>query len=147
MLRVPSAAGVVWFKACPLPAFEPRLTASLYERWPDRVVQVLASDEARGWLLLADAGTPCGAFGNSVDALAAALPLYAELQLGEVLHAEEQLAAGVPDLRTAALPAQFDALLESDAPFTAEERERARRFAPRFAELCAATSTPSTVGS
>jgi len=64
-LRVPLADGVAWFKACaPVQAFEPRLTAGLSARWPDRVAEVLGHDEERAWLLLADAGTPIGAFGN-----------------------------------------------------------------------------------
>jgi len=55
--RVPLADGVAWFKACaPVQAFEPRLTAGLYTRWPDRVAEVLGCDEERAWLLLADAG-------------------------------------------------------------------------------------------
>jgi len=57
VLRVPLAGGVAWFKACaPVQAFEPRLTAGLYTRWPDRVAEVLGYDEERAWLLLADAG-------------------------------------------------------------------------------------------
>src|SRR6202158_2133287 len=57
VMRVPVAGGVIWFKACaPVEAFEPRLTAELYARWPDRVTEVLAIDETRHWLLLGDAG-------------------------------------------------------------------------------------------
>ncbi len=56
-MRVPVAGGVTWFKACAeVQAFEPRLTAELYARWPDRVTKVLAVDESRRWLLLGDAG-------------------------------------------------------------------------------------------
>ena len=44
VMRVPVAGDVVWFKACAeVQAFEPRLTAKLYARWPDRVTEVLAS--------------------------------------------------------------------------------------------------------
>ena len=57
VLRVPLADGVAWFKACaPVQAFEPRLTAELFTRWPDRVGEVLGHDEERAWLLLADGG-------------------------------------------------------------------------------------------
>ncbi|HET6642333.1 MAG TPA: hypothetical protein VFG93_03580, partial [Gaiellaceae bacterium] len=59
VLRVPVARGQVWFKACgAVEAFEPRLTASLFERSPDRIAEVLGYDAERGWFLLADAGTP-----------------------------------------------------------------------------------------
>src|SRR6266511_197345 len=38
VLRVPLADSVAWFKACaPVQTFEPRLTADLFSRWPDRV--------------------------------------------------------------------------------------------------------------
>ncbi len=105
VLRVPLADGAAWFKACaPVQAFEPRLTAELCARWPDRVAEVIAHEEARAWLLLADAGTPIGAFGNPPEAWLAALPLYAELQHGEAPHADDHLAHGVPDLRLATLP-------------------------------------------
>src|SRR5438105_3220236 len=89
VLRVPLADGVAWFKECaPVQAFEPRLSAELFARWPDRVAEVLGHDEERAWLLLADAGTPIGAFGNPPEAWLVALPLYAELQRREVAHLE-----------------------------------------------------------
>src|SRR5436305_9765787 len=59
--RVPIASGVAWFKACaPVQAFEPRLTAALAARRPDRLPEVLAHDETRAWLLLGDAGERLG---------------------------------------------------------------------------------------
>ena len=82
--RVPLGDGVAWFKRCArVQAFEPRLTAQLFARWPDRVPELLGHDDERGWLLLADAGTPLRDLGNPLDAWLAALPLYAELQRGE----------------------------------------------------------------
>ena len=149
VLRVPLADGVAWFKACaPVQAFEPRLTAELFRRWPDRVAEVLGHDEERAWLLLADAGTPIGAFGNPPEAWLAALPLYAELQREEVAHTHEHLTHGVPDLRVATLPARYEDLLERELPLESDEIGRLRRFAPRFAELCAelaAHDVPETV--
>lgn len=137
VLRVPLATGVVWFKACaPVQAFEPRLTAELYARWPDRVAEVLAYDEERAWLLLADAGKPVGAFGDPPEAWLAALPLYGELQRGEAAYAQEHLARGVPDLRLATLPARYDELLQLDLPLEREEARRLLDFAPRLVELC-----------
>jgi len=105
---VPLADGVAWFKACaPVQAFEPRLSAQLFSRWPDRVAEVIAHDEQRSWLLLADAGTPIGAFGNPPEAWFVVLPLYAELQHGEAAFAHDHLAHGVSDLRLATLPERF----------------------------------------
>jgi Phosphotransferase enzyme family len=149
VLRVPLADGVAWFKACaPVQAFEPRLTAELYARYPDGVAEVLGHDEERAWLLLGDAGTPIGAFWNPPEAWLVALPLYAELQRGEATHMHDHLAHGVPDLRVATLPARYDELLRRELPLEREEVDRLRAFAPRFAELCdelVAHDVPETV--
>jgi hypothetical protein len=147
--RVPLADGVAWFKACaPVQAFEPRLTAELNTRWPDRVAEVLGYDEERAWLLLADAGQPIGEVGNPPETWLTALPLYAELQRGETPHAAEHLAHGVPDLRLAALPERYEDLLRQALPLERDEIERLRGFMPRFTELCdelAARKVPETV--
>ena len=149
VLRVPLADSIVWFKACaPVQAFEPRLTAELFARWPDRVAEVLGRDDERGWLLLADAGTPMRALGNPPEAWLLALPLYAELQRGEAAHVHEHLAHGVPDLRGATWPARYHDLLTRDLPLNTDEIRRLREFAPRFTELCgelAAYQVPETV--
>ena len=68
VLRATVGRDVVWFKACaPVQAFEPRLTAELARRWPERVGTVLACDEDRSWLLTADAGEAIGNLGNAPD--------------------------------------------------------------------------------
>ena len=149
VLRVPLAGTLAWFKACaPVQAFEPRLTAELFVRWPDRVAEVLAQDNARAWLLLADAGTPARLLGNPPEAWLRALPLYAELQRGEVAHAHDHLAHGVPDLRRSTWTARYDELLQHDLPLEMDEVRRLAEFAPRFADLCgelAAHAVPETV--
>jgi hypothetical protein len=148
VLRVPLANGAAWFKACgPVMAFEPRLSAELFARWPDRVAEVLGHDEERAWLLLADAGTAIGK-SNPPEMWLAALPPYAELQRGEALHADDHLAHGVPDLRLAALPGRYDDLLRPDLPLEPHELRQLREFAPRFGELCAelaARDVPETI--
>jgi hypothetical protein len=149
VLRVPLANRIVWFKACaPVQAFEPRLSAELFSRWPDRVPEVLGRDDQRAWLLLADAGTPMRVLGNPVEAWLRALPLYAELQRGEAPYARDHLAHGVPDLRVATWPARYDDLLNCDLPLDSHEIRRLREFAPRFSELCgelAALTVPHTI--
>lgn len=135
VLRVPVGGGRVWFKACaPAQCFEPRLTAELFARWPDRVAEVLAHDEERAWLLLADAGTPLG--DRSPEPWLEVLPAYAELQRGEASLVETHLAHGVPDLRVATLPRRYDELLERDLPLEGDEFVRLREFAPRFGRMC-----------
>jgi phosphotransferase family enzyme len=149
VLRVPLAERAAWFKACgAVQAFEPRLTAGLGARWPGRVADVLAHDEDRAWLLLADAGTPLRARGNPPEAWLEVLPPYAELQRGEVAHAGEHLAHGVPDLRLAALPSRYEELLRSELPLEPAEIRRLIDLAPRFADLCAelaARDVPETI--
>jgi hypothetical protein len=139
VMRVPVAGGVMWFKACaPVQAFEPRLTAELFARWPDRVTEVLAADEGRRWLLLGDAGIAVRELGNPPEAWLEALPSYAELQKGEMAHALEHVGHGVPDLRLAALPAGYERLLANELPLAIHDVNRLRDYAPRFTELCAA---------
>ena len=149
VLRVPLSNGSAWFKACgPVQAFEPRLTAALFARWPDRVSEVLAHDEKRSWLLLADAGTPIKALGNPPETWLAVLPLYAELQRGEAAHADDHLAQGVPDLRIANLPARYEDLFRDDLPVGHADITRLRHFAPFFTEVCGeleALGPPATV--
>jgi hypothetical protein len=139
VMRVPVASGVTWFKACAqVQAFEPRLTADLYARWPDIVTEVLAVDEARRWLLLGDAGIAVGERGNPPEAWLEALPSYAELQKGEMAYALDHVRHGVPDLRMAALPAGYQRLLGSELPLARDDVNCLRDYAPRFTELCAA---------
>jgi Phosphotransferase enzyme family len=136
--EVPTADGRAWFKACqPQQASEPRLTAQLFERWPDRVAQVLGHDDAHAWLLTADAGQSIGSLGNPPELWARILPRYAELQQGERTHVDDHLEHGVLDLRVAALPGAYATLLTRDLPLGSAELTTLRRFEPRFAELCA----------
>ena len=148
-MRIPLADGIAWFKECrSVQAFEPRLSAELCARWPDRVGEVLAYDEERGWLLLADAGEPTAGRGNPPEPLLALLPGYAELQRGEAAHTDEHLVHGVPDLRIVAVPERYDDLLQRDLPLEPQETARLRAFAPRLAELCeelAAHEVPESV--
>jgi hypothetical protein len=150
VLRVPLGAGVsYWFKACgPAQAFEPRLTAGLFGRWPDRVVEVVAYDEEHAWLLLADAGKSLLKLGSPPEAWLALLPRYAELQLGEAPNADDHLAHAVPDLRVATLPTRYGELLRRDLPLEPAEIRRLHDFAGHFAELCeelGARDVPATV--
>jgi hypothetical protein len=137
VMRVPLANGHAWFKACaPVQDFEPRLTALLFQRWPDRVAEVLACDEARAWLLLADAGPPMSEMGNRPEEWLAVLPRYAELQRGESVYAADHLAHGVPDLRLATLPSRYHELVRSGLPLEPDEVGRLTQFEDRLDELC-----------
>jgi hypothetical protein len=100
------------------------------------VVEVIASDEERGWLLLSDAGTPIDT-PDLPKVWLDVLPRYAELQRGEAVYSGDQLAHGVTDLRVEALPGRYRELLEQDLPLAPDEVQKLRGFAPRFDELCA----------
>lgn len=118
----------LWLKQCKGAwRFEAALTAVLSERWPDRVTEVVAHDPEAAWLLTRDAGRQLL---DDAEPWPALIRSYAELQQGEAAHADEHVAAGVPDLRLARLPERYAALLEE------VDDERLRRFEPRFAELC-----------
>lgn len=134
--RVSTSAGAAWFKQpAEIQAFEPRLTAVLAARWPDLLPDVLAYDEDRAWLLIADAGTAIG-FGAELEAWLAVLPRYAELQRGETEHAGEHLGGGVPDRRLERFPELYESMLAHELPVGDDDLARLRAFAPRFAELC-----------
>jgi hypothetical protein len=146
-LRVPTDAGVVWFKATqPEMVFEARLTPMLAAEWPDRSVEVLATDSERGWALTRDAGTKLRDLrdGRVVEHWEVLLPRYAEMQVGLAALAGDLLALGVPDLRLATLPDQLAALLnepqllmtDADGGVDASRREALVARLPDFAEEC-----------
>ena len=115
--------------------FEVPLTVALASRWPERVAEVV--EHGGDWFLTRDAGRQM--LGDR-EPWPEVMRLYAELQQGEAAHADEHVAAGVPDLRLARLPERYAELMDRD--------ERLRRFAPRFAELCAelaAHGIPETI--
>lgn len=106
--------------------FEVPLTVALASRWPDRVPEIV--DHGDDWLLTRDAGVRIAV----EDPLwLDAVRRYVELQQGEAAHADEHVAAGVPDRRLATLPEWYAQLVDD------VRDETLRRFAPRFAELCA----------
>jgi hypothetical protein len=144
VVTVPTADGLAWFKACqPAQAFEPRLTAELFRRWPDRVIGVLGHDPDRAWLLTADAGRSIGSLGNPPEIWERVLPRYAELQRGERALVEDHLQHAVLDLRVAMLPERYAMLLTRNLPLEPAEFEALCRFEPRFAELCAEVAAES----
>jgi hypothetical protein len=148
VVRVPVAGGVAWFKACsPVQEFEPRLTATLSSRWPDRLPSVLAHNEERAWLLLGDAGEQLGIGGDPAPWLGL-LPRYAELQRDEATHTEEHLAGGVPDRRLVKFPALYQTMLARASSLSGPELARLRAFTQRFGEVCAelaARGIPETI--
>jgi len=110
-LRVPTTRGPVWLKAASSgTAFEVRLYGLLSRLVPDQVLEPLAIDEARSWIVLPDGGLTLGAvaLGDALPgALGAALAQYAGLQRALMPHAEELVAIGAADMRAARMPERF----------------------------------------
>jgi hypothetical protein len=129
--RIPTADGVVWLKASARShRFEAELVAQLAHDWPGLLPEVLAHDSERGWLLLADAGTPFELLGNRAELWLRLLPRYAELQREAIVP------PSVPDRALFRWPELYNDLARSQLPLDRSEIARLRRFAPQFKELC-----------
>jgi hypothetical protein len=131
VLTAPTTAGPVWIKAtAPRTAFEVGLYQLLHRTVPDGVLAPLASDPARGWLLLPDGGPALGdrfAGDELLDALATALPQYARLQRRLAPHTGELLQAGVEDMRPELLPERFEQALAVAGRFVGSRGNSADR--------------------
>jgi hypothetical protein len=160
VLRVPTADGVVWFKAChPSHGFEPALTLELARLRPERIIEVLAVDLERGWMLTGDAGTRLREQLASADDVARweeVLAAYAGLQLEAVDHVERLLELGVPHDGLAQLPARFRhvlgdhelLLVDREDGLDAGQHERLVASVPDVERLCAelaAAGIPETI--
>ncbi|MET7859369.1 phosphotransferase [Streptomyces sp. NPDC005318] len=133
--------GPVWFKANPpASSFEAALGKALAGWVPEHVLQPLAVDADRGWSLLPDGGT---AFRDVLDngpsdprAWEEPLRQYAVMQRELIPYAEKLDMLGVPSARTAALPATFDRLVDTNTALEPAERAALRALRPRFVEWC-----------
>jgi hypothetical protein len=141
-LVVPTSAGTAWFKACgPGNAFEAALLDALARWRTPQIVEPLAVDAERGWILSPDGGPLLrdrldGAPG--IEDWVRILPEWAELQRHLALRADELIALGVPDLRPAILSARFAELTDDpDAELSEPDRGRLRALVPTYAEWCA----------
>lgn len=146
-LRFECGDEVLWAKANgPGTAYEPRLLGVLAEVVPDIVPDVLAVDPERRWTLMRDAGPVLRLTGEPDslwDEWAVVLREYAEAQLKLAPHVDRLLACGVDDLRPAALPARFDALVEGlavlppdEGGLTAADADRLRARSAEYAAWC-----------
>jgi hypothetical protein len=160
VLRAPTTAGAIWLKAtAPATAFEAALYPTLHRHAAEAVLEPIATDPERGWLLLPDGGDHLGAVltGEAlVDAMAEVLPRYAELQLAVAPAVAAILEAGVPDMRPEALPGRFDEAVRITSMYVdfhgdAEQRAlhagivAARPIVRGWAERLAASPVPSSI--
>ncbi len=144
-IRAPTAAGIVWFKACIAElAHEVSTLELLNVRRPDAVPGLLAGDRERGWMLLEDAGErmrELEPLGGQLERWETAVRLYAKLQLDVAPAADRFAAGGVPD-RRGRVAEGFRAVLgderatkpTSESALTDEELERIHAVVPRLAD-------------
>lgn len=149
VLRVPTTAGFVYFKAVlPRLKHEIAVTQALARWRPDCMLPVLAADIDRGWLLTPERGPRLREMireQRNFRLWDTVLPLYAEVQIKLAAQVPELLRMGTPDHRLAALPAKYEWLLEDtetlriDQPhgLTSDEYRRLRELVPDIARLCA----------
>ena len=148
IVRAPSSEGAVWLKA-PAEAtlFELGIYDVLAAAAPERILEPLAIDHERGWVLLPDGGEPVGerlAGDERLAAMVAAMPRYAELQIALIPHADELVARGVDDMRAARMPARFEQAVEAirarfgpETPASDREGlERIEAERDRYVALC-----------
>ncbi|MGW2419664.1 phosphotransferase [Streptomyces sp. NPDC001709] len=143
LVRMPVVGrDTVWFKTNPpASAFEGPLTAVLARWVPEFVLEPLAVDAERAWVLLPDGGELFR------DVLARApveprtweelLGRYASMQRALTGHVAEIERLGVPAARTLDLPGVFDTLLARSTALRPEARARLERLRPRLADWCA----------
>jgi Phosphotransferase enzyme family len=115
VLKIPTSGGAVWLKAAGLTtAFEVGLYDLLQRVAPEYVLNPIAVDLDRGWVLLPDGGPSLGETlkgGELADAMTRALPEYGQLQRDLAPHAGELLAIGLADMSPDAMPTRFEEAL------------------------------------
>jgi hypothetical protein len=149
-MRVSTNAGVLWFKASiEQLAHEVPLLRILGRQRPGSVPELLAGDDRRGWMLVADSGV------RLVDLHPDGVPLpvwrrllraYAQLQLDTAPAADELVAAGVPDRRSGLVDG-FERVVAA-ASTTRDEQGRLRSLLPAIrdaVDAVAALGLPDTV--
>jgi hypothetical protein len=160
VLRVPTSEGLVYAKATMAGFYHGvRLTAMLADWRPDVMPEVLAFDEARGWMITRDAGPMLRTITRTDPPNLAPwleiLPRYAELQIEMASRADNLLALGAIDHRLATLPelltamlADEDVLRAGDDGLSDDEIAQLHTLTPRFSALCdelAAFRLPETL--
>jgi hypothetical protein len=143
VLTAPTTAGRVWLKASgPDTAFEAGLYLVLREVAAEWVLDPIGVDADRGWVLLPDGGPSLGA----ADGLADALVEYARLQRRLFPHVGRLLAAGVSDMRPAAMPRRLEqavSAVRGELPSAFTDGTAAALVADWSTELAASSLPPS----
>ena len=150
VLRAPTAAGDVWFKATaasPLFVNEGPVMGALAGLFGDRVPAPLAVDPGRGWMVLDDLGEEVG-WEAPLEVVEEVVRAFARLQVEAAAQADRLLAAGCHDRRLDRLAAQARAWLPAigatgelagidDATWLSEDEQAAvRAVLPQVLAAC-----------
>jgi hypothetical protein len=123
VLRGETDEGVVWLKISgPGTRFEVGLYDLLHRTAPEHVLEPLAIDVERAWIVLPDGGELLAHHTDEErlpDQLATAFAQYAELQLAVAPQADDLFAVGLSDMRATVMPQRFEEALELVAPYLA----------------------------
>lgn len=146
--RVPTSTGAVWLKA-PAPGmrFELGVLTLLAGLEPAITPTVIATDVARGVVLLVDAGVT---FSDAYDdatlpaRFAAALVEVGRLQRSSVAIVADLLASGTPDLRPVAAAARFDEVVAATSDLPADVGA-ARPLLVAAADALASSAVPAAI--
>jgi len=146
--RAETDRGTVWLKAPGrTTAFEVPLYDLLARRIPDLILDPIAIDPGRGWVLLPEGGQPLGETSEGEELAAgmrAAVARYAGVQRQLSDDVDELIAIGVEDMRPQAMPARFDQALAAGERYAEElgndhdraSLDRIRAERERFEALC-----------
>ena|SRR5829696_4851089 len=113
VLRAPTTAGDVWFKASiasPLFVNEGVVMRALARLFPGKVPAPLAVDPERGWMVLPGFGTKLG-WDAPLEAVEEVARTFAGMQVEAAGHVDRLLGAGCHDRRLDRLAAQAEAWL------------------------------------
>jgi hypothetical protein len=121
VMRIPTPSGSLFFKAtAAYSAHEPALTAYLSKLHPETMPQLLASDPAKGWMIMQDAGQRLREQLQQNPDLRrweALLPLYGAIQREVAPHTNDLIALGVPGRRLADLPQRYREIMAQEDLF------------------------------
>jgi hypothetical protein len=137
VLKAPTTRGPVWLKAPgPDTAFEVALYRLLSRVVPDWILPPIAVDVERGLVVLPDGGQTLGDRLDDTDlieALAAVLPQYGQLQRDLIPHVDSLLSIGIADMRAEIMPVRFDEAMEAVGRYVHQYGDEADRQTHRRA--------------
>lgn len=117
VLRINTATENLYFKAsAPVFSYEPALTQTLAQLFPEHLPSLLVVDEERHWMLMKDAGVTLRKINKSEHNpiyWEDALRHYACMQIALIPHLDVLRSAGCPDMRLDNLPKLLDEVLNA----------------------------------